>query len=85
MEKTIIYLKEKKQVHAAGRMTLLPVLFLFLLIADKILYNIFYTVSLSSQRMCFFTSCNYACPECTRKMLESYALEWQKVSKKGAP
>ena len=29
MEKTIIYLKKKKkQVHSAGRMTLLPVLFL---------------------------------------------------------
>ena len=53
MEKTIIYLKKKKQVHAAGRMTLLPVFF-FLLIADKILYNIFYTFSLGSRRMYFF-------------------------------
>ena len=54
MEKTIIYLKKKKQVHAAGRMTHLPVFFFFLLIADKILYNIFYTFSLGSQRMYFF-------------------------------
>ena len=59
MEKTIIYLikkkRRKKQVHSAGRVTLLPVFFfLFFLIADKILYNIFYTVSLSSRRMYFF-------------------------------
>ena len=30
----------------------------------------------------FFTSCNYACPECARKMLESWALECQKVALK---
>ena len=52
MEKTIIYLKKKKQVHSTGRMTLTR--FFFLLIADKILYNIFYTVSLGSRRMYFF-------------------------------
>lgn len=55
MEKIIIYLKRKKKkkhVHSAARMTLLPVL--FQLIGDKILYNIFYTVSLGSQRMYFF-------------------------------
>ena len=48
MEKTIIYLKKKKQVHSTGRMTLTR--FFFLLIADKILYNIFYTVSLGFWR-----------------------------------
>ena len=55
MEKKIIYLKKKKkkQVHSAGRMTLTR-FFFFLLIADKILYNIFYTVSLGSRRMYFF-------------------------------
>ena len=52
MEKTIIYLKKKKQVHSTGRMTLTR--FFFLLIADKILYNIFYTVSLGSRRMYSF-------------------------------
>ena len=54
MEKTIIYLKKKKkkQVHSAGRMTLTR--FFFLLIADKILYDIFYTVSLGFWRMYFF-------------------------------
>ena len=52
MENIIIYLKKK--TSSLGWKDDPSIRFLFLLIADKILYNIFYTVSLGSQRMCFF-------------------------------
>ena len=84
-KKKLSTLKKKKKTSSLGWKDDPHAFFFSLLKADKILYNVFYTVSLGFWRMYFFYQLQLRLSRMCSEMPESCARECQKVAKKGAP